>query len=85
MAILVYRVRVDNFEFQYPRELAGVYTDDMKEALYKYLDDFNKKRVSTWVPKLERQQTEMDLGPGIIAVNPPFDTLCPLDKYGEHS
>lgn len=85
MTILVYRVRVDNFEFPYPRELAGVYTDDMKEALYQYIDDFNKKRVSTWVPKLERQRLDLDVSSGIVATNPPFDTLCTLDQYGEHS
>jgi hypothetical protein len=85
MAILVYRVRVDSFEFPYPRELAGVYTDDMKESLYQYIDDFNKRRVSTWVPKLERQQTEMDVSAGILALNPPFELLCSLDQYGEHS
>jgi hypothetical protein len=85
MAILVYIVRVDNFEFPYPRELVGVYTDDMKVQLDEYIEQFNKTRVSTWVPKLERQKSDMDLSAGIVAVNPPFDRLCPLDQYGEHS
>jgi hypothetical protein len=83
MAIMVYRVRVDLSEFPYPRELAGVYTDDMKNALDEYIDFFNQTRVSTWIPKLERQKADMDVSAGILVLNPPFETLCPLDQYGQ--
>ena len=69
MALLVYRVRVDQLTFPYNRELVAIYTNDRKKRVQTWIENFNNKRDSTWVYKLESTyHPDVDVNPSMTTL-----------------
>jgi hypothetical protein len=73
MAILVYRVRNDYFEFPYPRELLAVYDNSKYHKVHTFISKLNQTRRSEWVTILSVQRAQdfdTSLLPEEIKINP---------------
>lgn len=75
MAILVYRIRNDSFEFPYPRELLAVYDDKKYHKVHTFVSKVNQVRRSEWVTLLSVNRVhdfDLSLLPPEVKINPPM-------------